>query len=66
MLFKDTCTKEWAINSTTQARPVTAATARTCLAKENLADGVVLFRDICSGEWAKNPADQQAETSPTR
>ena len=28
MLFKDTCTKEWAMNTTTQSRPVNAATAR--------------------------------------
>ena len=60
-MFRDTCTKEWAMNTTTQSRPVNAATARACLAKENLAGGVVLFKDNCSGEWAKNPADQQAE-----
>jgi hypothetical protein len=61
VLFKDTCTKEWAVNTATQLRPVTAANARACLTKENLAGGVVLFQDICSGEWAKNPLDQQAE-----
>ena len=66
VLFKDTCSKDWAMNSTTQSRPVTAATARTCLAKENLAADVVLFRDLCSGEWAKNPPDQQAEAPAAR
>ena len=65
VMFRDTCSKEWAMNTSTEQRPVTAASARTCLAKENLAGGVVLFRDFCSGEWAKNP-DQQAETTPAR
>ena len=64
-MFRDTCSKEWAMNTSTEQRPVTPASARTCLAKENLAGGVVLFRDRCSGEWAKNP-DQQAETTPAR
>ena len=63
-MFRDVCTKEWAINTTTEARPVNAATARTCLLKENLAGSAVLFRDLCSGEWAKNPRDQQAEGAP--
>jgi len=58
VLFKDVCTKEWAVNSTTIDRPVTAATARACLTKESPADGVVLFKDVCSNEWAMNPPEQ--------
>jgi hypothetical protein len=58
VLFKDVCTKEWAVNSTTIDRPVTSATARACLTKENPANGVVLFKDICSNEWAMNPPEQ--------
>ena len=58
VLFKDVCTPEWAMNSTTVTRPVTSATARDCLTKENLANGV-LFRDVCTNEWAMNSPDQQ-------
>jgi hypothetical protein len=61
VLFKDICTKEWAMNSTTIARPVTSATARDCLTKENLANGAVLFKDVCSAEWAMNPPEQPGQ-----
>ena len=57
VLFKDTCAKQWAMNATTVAKPVTATTARTCLTKEDLANDTILFKDTCSGEWAKNPKD---------
>ena len=59
VLFKDTCTEQWAINSTTVARHKPAA--RACLSKEISDDGVVIFRDTCTNEWAmsssQNPAD---------
>ena len=58
VLFKDACTKEWAINSTTVARhrPV----AYNCLTK-NRDTGVVMFRDTCTSEWAMNILERQAE-----
>jgi hypothetical protein len=57
--FRDTCTNEWAINSTnvdTKASTVN----RACLTKENNPNGVVMFRDTCTHEWAMNTADQLA------
>ena len=59
VLFKDTCTEQWAINSRTVARhkPI----GRACLSKEVSDDGIVMFRDTCTSEWAmsssQNPAD---------
>jgi hypothetical protein len=59
VLFKDACTKQWAINSTTVARHKPAG--RACLSKEVSDDGIVIFRDTCTSEWAmsssQNPAD---------
>ena len=59
VLFKDTCTEQWAINSTTVARHKPAG--RACLSKEVSDDGIVIFRDTCTSEWAmsssQNPAD---------
>ena len=52
VLFRDICTKEWAINNTSSQTASNAA----CLTKANPRDGVVLFKDICSSEWAMNPA----------
>jgi hypothetical protein len=52
VMFRDTCTKEWAINSTSTQTASNAA----CLTKTNPQDGVVMFKDICSSEWAMNPA----------
>ena len=57
--FRDTCTKEWAINSTnvdTKASKV----GQGCLTKENSQNGVVMFKDVCTGEWAMNTAEQLA------
>jgi len=57
--FKDTCTNEWAINSTnvdTKASTVN----RACLTKETNPNGVIMFRDTCTHEWAMNTADQLA------
>ncbi len=57
VLFRDVCTKEWAMNSTTlTAQPVN----RACLVKEYPQSGVVLFKDTCTNEWARNP-EQQAQ-----
>ena len=50
VLFKDTCTEQWAINSTTVARHKPAG--RACLSKEVSDDGIVIFRDTCTSEWA--------------
>jgi hypothetical protein len=59
VLFKDTCTEQWAINSTTVARHKPAG--RACLSKEVSDDGIAIFRDTCTSEWAmsssQNPAD---------
>ena len=58
VLFKDTCTEQWAINSTTVARRKPAG--RACLSKE-ISDRIMIFRDTCTSEWAmsssQNPAD---------
>ena len=39
VLFKDVCTQEWAMNSTTVSN------------KDNAQDGVILFKDVCTQEW---------------
>jgi hypothetical protein len=52
VMFRDTCTNEWAINKTNTQTASNAA----CLTKANPQDGVVMFKDICSSEWAMNPA----------
>ena len=65
VMFKDTCTNEWAINSTTvTAQPGTSASR--CLTKESHPDGVVMFRDTCTNEWAMNTSSQIAEAPQTR
>jgi hypothetical protein len=46
VMFKDTCTGEWAINSTTVDNKG-AAVVRTCLSKDNQ-DCVVVFKDTCT------------------
>jgi hypothetical protein len=61
VLFKDVCSKEWAMNSTTVASQVVSEASRACLTKENLQGGVVLFKDACTNEWAMNPPEQQAQ-----
>lgn len=66
VLFRDVCSKEWAMNNTTESRPLNDARARACLTKDSLAGGTLLFRDNCSGEWAKNPPDRQAEAPASR
>lgn len=55
--FRDTCTKEWAINST-DSDSKTSVSVRTCLTKRTSGDGVVMFKDTCTGEWAMNTAKQ--------
>jgi hypothetical protein len=65
VMFKDTCSNEWAINSTpANAQPGTSASR--CLTKENHPDGVVMFRDTCTNEWAMNTSSQIAEAPQTR
>jgi hypothetical protein len=61
VMFKDTCTKEWAINSTTANGQAASSPGRACLTKENHPDGVVMFRDGCTNEWAMNTTGQLAE-----
>jgi hypothetical protein len=62
VLFKDTCTRQWAINSTAVATHKPAR--RTCLRKEVSDDGIVIFRDTCTNEWAMN--NSQHPTDPPR
>jgi hypothetical protein len=61
VLFKDVCTKEWAMNSTSVNSQVVSVASRTCLTKEYPQSEVVLFRDTCTDEWATNPPEQQAQ-----
>ena len=65
VLFKDVCTNQFAMNSTTLPSQVVTAATRACLTKENLQAGTVLFKDICTNEWAMNPPDQQAQAPQT-
>ena len=58
VLFKDVCTKEWAINSTSVV--IHTAAGRNCLTKDNHENGVVMFRDICTNEWAMNTSERHA------
>jgi hypothetical protein len=52
-MFRNACSQEWAIGSSSITNPAPANSA--CLSKENPQDGVVLFKDNCTGEWAMNP-----------
>lgn len=63
--FRDTCTKEWAINATDVTKKVTPAAA-TCLTKDTDQNGVVMFRDTCTREWAMNTPDQMAQDPQAR
>jgi hypothetical protein len=65
VLFKDVCTNQFAMNSTTLPSQVVTAATRACLTKENLQAGVVLFKDTCTNEWAMNPPEQQAQAPQT-
>ena len=65
VLFKDTCTKESAINST-HVDYKGSTVGRTCLIKEGPQSGVVMFKDTCTNEWAMNTVDQQAQTAQAR
>ena len=66
VMFKDTCTKEWAINSTTATGQAASSAGRACLTKENHPDGVVMFRDTCTNEWAMNTAERETVLPQTR
>ena len=58
VLFKDSCTKEWAMGEASPTRGLNVG----CLHKEYVDGGTVKFTDICTKEWATNaPANQQAE-----
>jgi hypothetical protein len=61
VLFKDVCTKEWAINSTSIAGH---RVDRKCLRKSRHPDGVVMFKDICTNEWALNTTEIAQRTEP--
>jgi hypothetical protein len=61
VLFKDSCTKEWAINSTNGAH---RRVDRKCLTKSRQSDGVVMFQDVCTGEWAMNTAKGVERSEP--
>ena len=60
-MFKDVCTKEWAINSTSVAGQRAGG---KCLTKVTHPDGVVMFRDVCSDEWAMNTKELAQRTEP--
>lgn len=61
--FQDTCSKEWAVNSTTvEKKTVTPS----CLTKETSQSGVVMFRDTCTNEWAMNTLEKLAEAKASR
>jgi hypothetical protein len=61
VLFKDTCTKEWAMGEASSTRGLNVG----CLRKEYVDGGLVKFTDICTKEWATNaPAGQQAKAPP--
>ena len=62
VLFKDTCTRQWAINSTAVATH--KPTRRTCLRKEVSDDGIVIFRDTCTNEWAMNNSQHPTDPPP--
>ena len=62
VLFKDTCTRQWAINSTAVATHKPAR--RTCLRKEVSDDGIVIFRDTCTNEWAMNNSQHPTDPPP--
>jgi hypothetical protein len=66
VMFKDACTNEWAINSTTATAQKASSVGGNCLTKENHPDGVVMFKDTCTKEWAMNTAERLAEAPPTR
>jgi hypothetical protein len=67
VLFKDVCTKEWAMNSTTLTGQVVSAASRACLTKEYPQAGILFFKDTCTNEWAMNPPpEQQAEAPQVR
>jgi hypothetical protein len=65
VVFKDTCTNEWAVNAQI-AKDQVARPTGVCVTKEYVQTGAVLFKDVCTGEWAVNPpADQQTQAQPT-
>src|SRR5262245_61794604 len=66
VMFKDACTNEWAINSTSATGQKAPSVGGNCLTKENHPDGVVMFKDTCTKEWAMNPAEPHAEAAPSR
>jgi hypothetical protein len=63
VLFKDVCTKEWAINSTGVAGQKVGG---KCLTKVTHPDGVVMFRDVCSDEWAMNTTELARQRTAPR
>ncbi len=56
VLFKDVCTQEWAMNSTSVSNKLSAV-GRSCLIKDSAQDGVIMFKDVCTQEWAMNTVE---------
>jgi hypothetical protein len=56
VLFKDVCTQEWAMNSTSVSNKLSAV-GRSCLIKDHAQDGVIMFKDVCTQEWAMNTVE---------
>ena len=59
VVFKDVCTKEWAMGTAAPTHAIVTA----CLRKEYVDGEKVLFKDVCTKEWAMNPPAQQSATS---
>jgi hypothetical protein len=65
VLFRDLCSREWAVNSTDVGNKITPA-GQGCLVKDGNSRGVVTFTDTCTGEWAMNTREQMAQNPPAR
>jgi hypothetical protein len=52
VMFKDVCTKEWALHASNVAAEAATASPARCLTKEYPGTGTVLFKDVCTNEWA--------------
>jgi hypothetical protein len=60
VLFKDSCTNEWAINSTAMSDHRVDG---KCLTKTRHPNGIVVFRNTCSQEWAMNTVENTTENN---
>jgi len=61
VVFKDTCTKEWAMGEAAQTRFVNPG----CIRKQYVEGDKVKFTDVCTKEWAMNRPPNQQANAPT-